>query len=118
MKEMYTDLFDLNHEQIREYQVRNTNHQELMKKLKEVNNIIQHASKLRGLIGFTIFLMVTIRDLFPIPLFLLLFLLFYSMFVNVAGDAKSRVVNECRKAIKNNNMQQLFSIIRYGKAKW
>lgn len=31
------------------------------------------------------------------------------------GSVKTQIVNECRKAIKEDNIQKLFEIIKYGK---
>jgi Bardet-Biedl syndrome 2 protein len=47
MIQSYTSLYDLNHELIAEYNKRYNNHQELLKCLKEVNNMIQKASRIR-----------------------------------------------------------------------
>ena len=47
MKRLYSDLFTLNNELIGEYTKRSNNHNELMNALKEVNQMIQRASKLR-----------------------------------------------------------------------
>lgn len=43
------ELQDLNRDLISGYHVRSTNHQELVKSLKIVNQIIQKASQLRGI---------------------------------------------------------------------
>ena len=47
MKQTYQDLQKLNEELIGEYTKRATNHDELMKALKMVNDMIQRASNLR-----------------------------------------------------------------------
>eukprot|EP00164_Ancoracysta_twista_P003462 GFYU01004622.1.p1 GENE.GFYU01004622.1~~GFYU01004622.1.p1 ORF type:complete len:148 (-),score=54.42 GFYU01004622.1:261-704(-) len=47
MRRMYANLNDLNRELIMEYNKRSTNHSELMVALKEVNQMIQKAAKLR-----------------------------------------------------------------------
>nr|CAB3225153.1 Bardet-Biedl syndrome 2 protein homolog [Phallusia mammillata] len=47
MRKGYVELQDLNRELISGYHVRSTNHQELVKSLKVVNQIIQKASQLR-----------------------------------------------------------------------
>jgi len=47
MAKMYSALFDLNRELIGEYRKRATNHQELLKTLKDVNQMIQKAARLR-----------------------------------------------------------------------
>jgi Bardet-Biedl syndrome 2 protein len=47
MKKIYTELYGLNSDLLREYSKRATNHQSLMKNLKELNGIIQKAARLR-----------------------------------------------------------------------
>jgi Bardet-Biedl syndrome 2 protein len=47
MSKMYSQLHDLNGELVGEYTKRATNHEELLKSLKEVNHMIQKASRLR-----------------------------------------------------------------------
>jgi Bardet-Biedl syndrome 2 protein len=47
MSKMYAQLKDLNGELVGEYTKRATNHEELLKSLKEVNHMIQKASRLR-----------------------------------------------------------------------
>jgi Bardet-Biedl syndrome 2 protein len=47
MKRMYTDLYDLNRELIGEHIKRSNNHQELLSSLKQVNQMIQKAARLR-----------------------------------------------------------------------
>lgn len=47
MKRMYSELYTLNNELIGEYTKRSNNHQELLAALKEVNNMIQKAARLR-----------------------------------------------------------------------
>jgi len=51
MRKGYVELQELNRELISGYQVRSTNHQELVKSLKIVNQIIQKAAQLRGKYG-------------------------------------------------------------------
>ncbi|XP_014783640.1 Bardet-Biedl syndrome 2 protein isoform X1 [Octopus bimaculoides] len=48
MKRGYTELFNLNQELLRDYKIRCDNHTELVASLKQVNMIIQKASKLRA----------------------------------------------------------------------
>ncbi|KAL9649660.1 hypothetical protein ABK040_003337 [Willaertia magna] len=78
MKNMYNELYGANKGLIGEYIKRSNNHNELLSSLKEVNQMIQKAARLR------------------------------------IGEAKNRVVAECRKAIKNNNIMSLFKIIKEG----
>ncbi|KAL3143199.1 Bardet-Biedl syndrome 2 protein [Trebouxia sp. C0009 RCD-2024] len=47
MKKMYTQLQHLNRELVMEHEKRTTNREELLEALKLVNNMIQHAAKLR-----------------------------------------------------------------------
>lgn len=47
MRRMYGELFDLNRELIMEHTKRATNHSDLLTALKEVNQMIQKAAKLR-----------------------------------------------------------------------
>jgi len=47
MKENYTGLWNVNHELLAEYKKRHANHTELLDCLKEVNQMIQKAARLR-----------------------------------------------------------------------
>eukprot|EP00245_Coleochaete_scutata_P017419 TRINITY_DN8533_c0_g1_i1.p1 TRINITY_DN8533_c0_g1~~TRINITY_DN8533_c0_g1_i1.p1 ORF type:complete len:185 (-),score=41.30 TRINITY_DN8533_c0_g1_i1:105-590(-) len=47
MKRMYTELFHLNRDLIMEHRKRSTNHAELLQTLKEVNQMVQRAARLR-----------------------------------------------------------------------
>jgi Bardet-Biedl syndrome 2 protein len=47
MRRYYSELFTLNNQLLGEYTKRSTNHQALLDALKEVNNIIQLAARLR-----------------------------------------------------------------------
>jgi len=78
MRSMYNELHSINKGLIGEYKKRSNNHDQLLSSLKEVNQMIQKAARLR------------------------------------MGEAKNRVVAECRKAIKNNNISSLFKIIKEG----
>lgn len=48
MKRSYSELFDLNRDLVSGYKIRSTNHGELLKCLKVVNQTIQRAGNLRG----------------------------------------------------------------------
>ena len=48
MRKGYMELFDLNRDLINGYTIRCNNHQELLSCLKQVNQIIQRAGRLRG----------------------------------------------------------------------
>eukprot|EP00899_Mesostigma_viride_P018346 jgi/Mesvir1/26512/Mv16169-RA.1 len=78
MKQMYSELYDLNRELIMEHTKGSTNHEELLAALKQVNKMIQKASQLR------------------------------------VGPSKTRMVAACRNAIKANNIQSLFKIMKLG----
>ena len=47
MRKWYAELYDLNRDLISGYKIRCNNHQELMDTLKQVNQIIQKAGRLR-----------------------------------------------------------------------
>ncbi|XP_041369340.1 Bardet-Biedl syndrome 2 protein homolog [Gigantopelta aegis] len=78
MKKGYNELFDLNRDLMMGYKIRCNNHQELLNLLKQVNQIIQKAGRLR------------------------------------VGKYKTQVVNACRAAIKNDNINGLYKIIKAG----
>lgn len=78
MTEAYRELHALNRDLITTYEVRCSNHTELLKCLKVVNQHIQRAARLR------------------------------------AGKPKALVVAGCRAAIKKNDIEALFAIIREG----
>lgn len=78
MKKWYSQLYDINQDLVSGYKIRVNNHTELMETLKEVNQIIQKAGRLR------------------------------------AGKSKSKVITECRNAIKSNNVNLLLKIIKTG----
>ena len=48
MKKWYSQLYDVNQDLVSGYKIRVNNHTELMETLKEVNQIIQKAGRLRG----------------------------------------------------------------------
>ncbi|KAL4225721.1 Bardet-Biedl syndrome 2 protein [Mactra antiquata] len=78
MKKGYTELYNMNRDLINGYKIRCGNHQELLASLKQVNQVIQKAGKMR------------------------------------VGKYKTQVVNACRAAIKSNNVNALFKIIKSG----
>ena len=53
MRRGYMELYDLNRDLINGYKIRCTNHEELVKSLKVVNQTIQRAGNLRGEINLT-----------------------------------------------------------------
>lgn len=78
MRRSYTDLNSLNAQLISGYNIRAQNHENLLRSLKEVNQMIQKAANLRF------------------------------------GKYKSRVITDCRAAVKVNNMDSLFRIVKQG----
>ena len=52
MKKWYSQLYDINQDLVSGYKIRVNNHTELMETLKEVNQIIQKAGRLRGMFLF------------------------------------------------------------------
>ncbi|XP_029464577.1 Bardet-Biedl syndrome 2 protein isoform X2 [Rhinatrema bivittatum] len=80
MKKRYMELYDLNRDLINGYKIRCNNHSELLGSLKEVNQAIQRAGRLR------------------------------------VGKPKTQVITACRDAIRNNNLNMLFRIMRSGMA--
>jgi Bardet-Biedl syndrome 2 protein len=78
MRRAYTELNSLNGQLVLGYNVRAQNHENLLRALKEVNQMIQRAANLR------------------------------------MGKAKARVVADCRAAVKTNNMDALFLIVKQG----
>lgn len=48
MKKYYNELFNVNQQLIGQYKIRSNNHEELLHCLKQVNQIIQRAGRLRG----------------------------------------------------------------------
>lgn len=48
MKKHYFELMNTNRDLVNSYKIRSTNHEELMKNVKALNQIIQRAGNLRG----------------------------------------------------------------------
>ena len=61
MRRGYMELYDLNRDLINGYKIRCTNHEELVKSLKVVNQTIQRAGNLRGEINFIVMHYGTMR---------------------------------------------------------
>ncbi|KAK3597584.1 hypothetical protein CHS0354_030126 [Potamilus streckersoni] len=80
MRKGYVELYNMNRDLVNGYKIRCNNHQELLSALKQVNQVIQKAGRLR------------------------------------VGKYKTAVINACRAAIKNNNVNALFKIIKTGAA--
>ena len=85
---------------IGEYVKRSNNHQALLAALKDVNNMIQKAAKLRGKISKLNTHSVSVSHA--------------CSFLREVGGPKTRVVAACRNAIKSNNIHSLFQIITMG----
>jgi len=80
MKRNYFELMNMNRDLVNGYKIRCSNHEELLKNVKNLNVTIQKAGNLRG------------------------------------GKFKTETINNCRQAIKQNNSNALFKIIRTGVA--
>lgn len=80
MRSSYKELYEMNKQLIGEYLKRENNHNKLLESLKEVNQMIQKAARLR------------------------------------IGEPKTRVVTQCREAVKKNNIPSLFKIMSRGSA--
>eukprot|EP00455_Lapot_gusevi_P042984 TRINITY_DN5176_c0_g1_i13.p1 TRINITY_DN5176_c0_g1~~TRINITY_DN5176_c0_g1_i13.p1 ORF type:complete len:113 (+),score=35.50 TRINITY_DN5176_c0_g1_i13:85-423(+) len=80
MRRMYNELYDMNRDLLAEYMKRCNNHNQLLEALKQVNQMIQKAARLR------------------------------------VGRFKAEVVSACRAAIKTNNIQAVFKVIRAGRS--
>jgi Bardet-Biedl syndrome 2 protein len=78
MMTSYRELSALNQDLLRTYQIRCTNHEELLRCLKIVNKHIQQAAKLR------------------------------------VGTPKTAIIAGCRQAIKSNDVDALFRLIKFG----
>ncbi len=94
MKQNYIDLLNLNRDLINGYRIRCTNHEELTKNLRFLNQIIQRASNLRS-------------KLFEISKVI-------SLFCFLVGKYQTITMNQCRTAIKGNNIQLLIKTIKTG----
>lgn len=130
MKKRYIELYDLNRDLINEYKIRSNNHNALLARLKSVNQAIQRAGRLRGewiflrrhICGsqWVVFIVVTshhIGTCFPLLFasYLCQIYLLYIIYFSV-GKPKTQVITACRDAIKNNNINALFKIMKAGTA--
>lgn len=91
-KQVYGTLYEVNRELIAEYRKRENNHTALLAALKEMNQMIQLSANLRGAQSKNVF-----------------------RFNILVGQVKTRIVASCREAVKSNNMQALFKIVKIGK---
>lgn len=97
MKRHYLDLLNLNRDLINGYKVRCTNHEELMKNLRYLNQMVQKAANLRS----ETFCSSDDRRNF-------------SRLNFSVGRYKTITTNQCRAAIKGNNAQLLIKTIKTG----
>ncbi len=102
MKQIYIDLFNLNRDLINGYRIRCTNHEELMKNLRYLNQMVQKATNLRSKLFQDDFLQIKKKIIY---LFCFLFLV---------GKYSKITMNQCRTAIKGNNIQLLIKSIKTG----
>lgn len=95
MKRHYVDLLNLNRDLISGYKIRCTNHEELMKNLRFLNQTVQKAANLRSKLINLMFHLTFFRRL-------------------LVGKYKTITTNQCRAAIKANNAQLLIKTIKTG----
>ena len=93
MKRRYLDLLNLNRDLINGYKVRCTNHEELMKNLRYLNQMVQKAANLRSKTSLSAF---------------------HRKNCPLVGRYKTITTNQCRAAIKANNAQLLIKTIKTG----
>ncbi len=96
MKKLYTSLFEIDRDLINENKKRENNHGGLLESLKVVNQMVQRAARLR--VG-----MIFVSNIHS------------NRLLSSLGTAKTRIITACRAAIKANNIQGLFTIIKTGK---
>jgi len=97
MKRHYIDLINLNRDLISGYKIRCTNHEELMKNLRFLNQMVQKAANLRS-------------KRFDLKFEKLNF----SLILFLVGKYKTITINQCRAAIKANNAPSLIKSIKTG----
>lgn len=98
MMNHYNDLHSVNRDLINGYNIKVQNYNEGIETMKKINNIIQKASRLRGKKKSNQFLiLILLMDLFIL-----------------VGQNSAAMINHCRNAIKNNNIEGLIKIIRTG----
>ena len=100
MKRNYVDLLNLNRDLINGYRIRCTNHEELMKNLRFLNQMVQKAGNLRSA-----FIHCCNNECEDHPC---------SMAFLLVGKFKTSTINQCRTAIKGNNIQSLIKSIKTG----
>jgi hypothetical protein len=99
MRQIYSNLYDLNRDLLLEHTKRTTNHTQLLKALRTVNHMIQNAARLRVsphcLPAFVQHLALTLGDA-------------------QVGPYKQQLVSSARKAIKGNNEADLIKLLSQG----
>ena len=125
MKTWLANLESENNELLKGYLIRQKNHEELLASVREVNKVIQFASRFRRLSFLSslssrfcsvyLFLIIIIISsilslLFSLPLPPSLFP------SSSGGKAQARVITEARKAVRENRIDSLQKIIEAGTA--
>ena len=97
MKRHYLDLLNLNRDLINGYRIRCNNHEELMKNLRYLNQMVQKAGNLRS----KLVRLLSLRSK-------------HRSSLSLVGKYKTITINQCRSAIKANNGHSLVKSIRTG----
>lgn len=105
MKKRYRELYDLNRDLVNEYKIRSNNHNALLACLKSVNQAIQRAGRLRGEGIDWLHITGTSQTFTHV-----------SLPPSSVGKPKNQVISACRDAIKSNNVNALFRVMRAGTA--
>lgn len=92
-----------NRDLINGYKVRSTNHEELLKNVKILNQFVQRAGNLRGNISCKL-------------KFINIYIVLNLFFIGKVGRYKTDVIANARTAIKQNNFVSLVKIIKTGSA--
>jgi Bardet-Biedl syndrome 2 protein len=98
MKRHYNELMNTNRDLINGYKIRSTNHEELLKNVKVLNQVVQRAGNLRGFSRYKYF--------FNLRCFIIS--------IKIGGKHKTDVIASARQAIKSNNSISLVKIIKTG----
>lgn len=107
MREWHTQLQEVNDDLINSYNIRCSNHNELLEILKQINLTIQKAARLRGeWLFYEIFSSYILK--FHVR--------FFDIFFFPVGQNKADVVNLSRSALQSNNLHSLLKIVRTGEA--
>jgi Bardet-Biedl syndrome 2 protein len=100
MKRQYSELMNTNRDLINGYKIRSTNHDELLRNVKLLNQIVQRAANLRGK---------------QIQIIKIRWFQFFNVFlIFKVGRFKTDVVASSRQAIKQNNTASLMKIVKTG----